>query len=109
MVLFGTRKTARESGEDESRFEPAREAYFSGKIKIVTTDGIPGREVKFVFGLVVARGYNPDNAFFGLVSRALEAGADAIVGYRESVAFHPEGDKHYSCYGTAMMLEPLKR
>jgi hypothetical protein len=29
-----------------------------------------------------------------------------VVTYRESIAFHPEGDKHYSCYGTAVLLEP---
>lgn len=108
MALFsGKKKGLPES--DEQRFESARQAYFNGKIKIVTTERIEGRDIKWVFGLVASRSFSPDTAFYGLINSALEAGADAIVGYRESVAFHPEGERHYSCYGTAIFLEPLKK
>lgn len=106
MVFFGNKKQAK--GGDDPRYDEVREAYVGGRIKVVTTDRIEARDTKWVFGLVVTRSYNPDNAFFGMISQALEAGADAIVGYRESVCFHPEGDKHYTCYGTAVVLEPLK-
>ena len=108
MGLFGSGKR-QNTQEVEPRFEQAREIYMQGKFKIVTTEHIENRSVKFVFGLVVTRGYNPDNAFFGLISRAIENGADAILGYRESVAIHPDGDKHYSCYGTAVLLDPINK
>jgi uncharacterized protein YbjQ (UPF0145 family) len=110
-MIFGGSKKFKSAGEDESRDlqnDQARDAYLSGKFKIVTTDSIDGRDVKLVFGLVVARGYNFDTAFYGLIARAMDAGAEAVLGYRENVAFHPEGDRFYSCYGTAVMLQPKK-
>ncbi len=110
-MIFGGGKKLKNVGDDESRdqlHDQAREAYLGGKFKIVTTEAIEGREVRLVFGLVVARGYNFDTAFYGLIARAMDAGAEAILGYRENVAFHPEGDRFYSCYGTAVMLQPKK-
>lgn len=108
MALFSGKKKNAPDGE-EQRYESARQAYFNGKIKIVTTERIEGRDVKWVFGLVASRSFSADTAFYGLINSALEAGADAILGYRESVAFHPEGERHYSCYGTAVFLEPVKK
>jgi len=110
-MFFGGSKKLKNTSDEDSRdhqFDQAREDYLSGKFKIVTTDSIEGREVRLVFGLVVARGYSFDTAFYGLVSRAMDAGAEAVLGYRENVAFHPEGDRFYSCYGTAVMLQPKK-
>ncbi len=110
-MIFGVGKKLKSVGDDEGRdqsHDQARESYLGGKFKIVTTEAIEGREVRLVFGLVVARGYNFDTAFYGLIARAMDAGAEAILGYRENVAFHPEGDRFYSCYGTAVMLQPKK-
>lgn len=98
----------REEARRDQRLEQAREAYLAGRIKIVTTDLLDGREILGTFGLIVCRGYNFDNAFHGLVSQAMEVNADAVLGYREHVAFHPEGDKYFSCYGTAVRLKPKK-
>ena len=111
MLFGGGKKTKPMMDDDQARnmvVEQAREAYLAGRFKIVTTEALEGREVKLVFGLVVARGYNFDNAFYGLISRAMDAGAEAIVGYRENVVFHPEGERFYTCYGTAVMLQPRK-
>ncbi|EPR43633.1 hypothetical protein dsx2_2250 [Desulfovibrio sp. X2] len=108
MALFGGRKKPTD-GDDEQRYEAARQSYFNGRIKIVTTERVEGRDIKWVFGLVASRSFSADTAFYGLINSALEAGADAIVGYRESVAFHPEGERHYTCYGTAVFLEPVKK
>jgi len=108
-LLFGQpRKGRDEEMKDDPRLTQARDAYTGGKLKIVTTDDLPGREVLGAFGLIACRGYVFENAFFGLIAQALDVNADAIVGYRESVGFHPEGDKHYSCYGTAVKLKPIK-
>jgi uncharacterized protein YbjQ (UPF0145 family) len=110
MGLFGAqmKKKSLIGGEEEfqQRNAATKEAYQTGKFKIVTTERIEGRDIKFVFGLVVCRSFNFENAFYGLIARAMDAGADAVIGYRETIAFHPEGDKHYSCYGTAVLLEP---
>ena len=35
----------------------------------------------------------------------MNKGAQAIVGYNENVAFHPDGSKYFSCFGTAVMFE----
>lgn len=107
--MFGVRKLKPVYDEEQTpQYDQAREAYLAGRFKIVTTDQLEGREVRLVFGLVVARGFNFDTAFYGLVHRALDAGADAVVAYRENVTFHPEGERFYTCYGTAVMLQPRK-
>ena len=80
MALFSGKKRVREVIDDDVRYDEARDGYFSGKVKIVTTENIPGRDVRFVFGLVVSRGYNPDNAFFGMIKNALDAGGGCHFG-----------------------------
>lgn len=109
-LLFGapTRKLSKTDDGQDVRLAQAREAYLAGKIKIVTTDMVPNQEVAGTFGLIVCRGFVFDNAFHGLIAQALDVNADAIVAYRESVAFHPEGDRYYSCYGTAVRMKHLK-
>ena len=112
-LMFGSpnRKTSRtiEDAKKDQRLDMARTLYLGGKVKIVTTEEVPNREVLGTFGLIVCRSYNFDNAFYGLIAQAIDANADAIVGYRESVSFHPEGDKFYSCYGTAVRLKKVKQ
>ncbi len=111
MAIFKGNKT-KPIEEDVSKTDPrlgqAKDVYMGGRFKIVTLDAIHGREVLGTFGLIVCRSYNFDNAFYGLIAQALEVNADAILGYRESVAFHPEGERYYSCYGTAVRLKPIK-
>jgi len=110
MAIFKGNKTkpAEEESKSDPRLGQAKDVYMAGRFKIVTVDSIPAREVLGTFGLIVCRSYTFDNAFYGLIAQALEVNADAILGYRESVAFHPEGDKYYSCYGTAVRLKPVK-
>ncbi|WP_319765155.1 hypothetical protein [Maridesulfovibrio sp.] len=112
-LMFGSpsRKPSRtiEDAKKDQRLDMARTLYLGGKVKIVTTEEVPNREVMGTFGLIVCRSYNFDNAFYGLIAQAIDANADAIVGYRESVSFHPEGDKFYSCYGTAVRLKKIKQ
>ncbi len=111
MALFkaggGKAKPVDEDSKADPRVAQAKDHYMAGRFKIVTVDSVPGREVLGTFGLIVCRSYNFDNAFYGLIAQALEVNADAILAYRESVAFHPEGDKYYSCYGTAVRLKPV--
>jgi len=101
-------KPVEEEAKADPRLGQAKDVYVAGRFKIVTVDGIPGREVLGTFGLIVCRSFNFDNAFYGLIAQALEVNADAILGSHESVAFHPEGEKFYSCYGTAVRLKPVK-
>ncbi|WP_291328861.1 hypothetical protein [Desulfovibrio sp. UCD-KL4C] len=111
-LMFGRPdKKGRGSLEDakkEQRLDMARNLYLGGKIKIVTTEEIPNREVMGTFGLVVCRSYNFDSSFYGLIAQAIDANADAILAYRESVSFHPDGDRFYSCFGTAVRLKKVK-
>jgi len=70
-MLFGAKKARPVADEEQApQYESAREAYLAGRFKIVTTERLENREVKLVFGLVVARGFNFDTAFYGLVARA---------------------------------------
>ncbi len=110
-MLFGAPGKKNQKTDDarlDQRLINARDLYLAGKIKIVTTESMPGQEVHGVFGLIVCRSFTFDNAFFGLIAQALDVKADAILAYRESVAFHPEGDRFYSCLGTAVRLKPKK-
>lgn len=106
-LLFGApaRRVQKTDDAQDVRLNAARDAYLAGKLKIVTTEQVANQEIAGTFGLIVCRGYVFENAFHGLIAQALDVNADAIVGYRESVAFHPEGDRYYSCYGTAVRLK----
>ena len=110
MALFNSGSRKAKPVEEDTKYVPrlshAKDPYMAGRFKNVTVDSVPAREVLGTFGLIVCRSYNFDNAFYGLIAQALEVNADAILAYRESVAFHPEGDKYYSCYGTAVRLKP---
>lgn len=110
-LIFGSPKRPVADKDDirnDQRLALAKEMYMAGKMKIVTTENVPGRDIQSAFGLIVCRSYVFDNAFYGLMAQAVDVNADAIVGYRESVSFHPEGDKYYSCYGTAVRMKKLK-
>lgn len=82
-----------------------REIFHAGKFPVVTTHQVEGRRIAKVLGLVCCRGFDSEEAFFGMSARAMKKGAQAIVGYNESVAFHPDGSKYFTCYGTAVMFE----
>ncbi len=108
-LIFGAQKkdqNTEDGGLKDQRLINARDIYLSGKLKIVTTDSVPNREVSGTFGLLACRSFTSENAFYGLIAQTLEVNADAILAYRESICFHPEGDKFYSCYGTAVRLKP---
>jgi hypothetical protein len=55
--------------------------------------------------VVSGRGFDSECAFYGLTASAIDIGADAIIGYQENVAFHPDGSRYFSCCGTAVVLE----
>ena len=40
-----------------------------------------------------------------MAAMAVNKGAQGIIGYNENVAFHPDGSKYFSCFGTAVMFE----
>ncbi|MEF2229369.1 MAG: hypothetical protein V3571_00415 [Pseudodesulfovibrio sp.] len=110
-LIFGSPKkqaAAKDDISNDHRLLLAKDMYMGGRMKLLTTESIPGREIQSAFGLIVCRSYNFDNAFYGLMAQAVDVNADAIIGYRESVAFHPEGDKYYSCYGTAVRMKKVK-
>ena len=96
------RKQHRKMGEMTDR---AREIFMAGRFPVVTTDEVEGRRIAKVLGLVCCRGFDSEEAFFCMACRAMNKGAQAIVGYNENVAFHPDGSKYFSCYGTAVMFE----
>ncbi len=102
----GKKKRKTEKGEAPSAMNAkVKEFFLSGRFPVVTTDHIEGRSIMKVLGLVCCRGYDSEEAFFGMAARAINKGAQAIVGYTENVAFHPDGSKYFSCFGTAVMFE----
>lgn len=106
--LAGNNVKTKKHSEDAlrgPRIQHAKEMFYTGKFPVVTTPSIKGRRIKKVLGLVNGRGYDGEFSFYGLTASAIEIGADAIVGYQENVAFHPDGTKFYSCYGTAVVFE----
>ncbi len=109
LMSGGDKKKGKKRGAAMSEnYERVRELFTSGKFPVVTTECIEGRGIEKVLGLVACRGYDSDEAFFGMTTRAVNKGAQAIIGYQENVAFHPDGSKFFSCYGTAVQLEKSK-
>lgn len=81
-----------------------KELFKHGRFPIVTTQEIAGKDVAKVLGLVCCRGFDADEAFFGMAAMAQTKGGQAIIGYSENIAFHPDGSKFFSCFGTAVMF-----
>ena len=98
------RKAERSAGISDAS-DRVREIFLAGRFPVVTTHQVEGRRIAKVLGLVCCRGFDSDEAFFGMAARAMNKGAQAIVGYNENVAFHPDGSKYFSCFGTAVMFE----
>ena len=98
------RKAERSAGGSDAS-DRVREVFLAGRFPVVTTHQVEGRRIAKVLGLVCCRGFDSDEAFFGMAARAMNKGAQAIVGYNENVAFHPDGSKYFSCFGTAVMFE----
>lgn len=86
----------------KQKIETAKELFTTGQFQVVTTKELPGRNIRKTIGLAAFRGYDMEQAFYGMITRALSNGANAIIGYQENVAFHPDGSKYISCYGTAV-------
>lgn len=99
-----TRKAERQAQMPDANAR-VRDVFLAGRFPVVTTHQVEGRRIAKVLGLVCCRGFDSDEAFFGMAGRAMNKGAQAIVGYSENVAFHPDGSKYFSCYGTAVMFE----
>ena len=98
------RKAERSAGVSDAS-DRVREVFLAGRFPVVTTHQVEGRRIAKVLGLVCCRGFDSDEAFFGMAARAMNKGAQAIVGYNENVAFHPDGSKYFSCFGTAVRFE----
>lgn len=110
LFLMGNDKKAKKLSEPENdSLNRVKDLFFSGRFPVVTTEIIEGKPVEKVLGLVACRGYDSEEAFFGMTSRAISKGAQGIVGYQENVAFHPDGSKFFSCYGTAVQFEEFRK
>lgn len=107
FLLGGEKKKkakAQESGIEN--LDRVKEVFLAGRFPVVTTSSLDdNRKVSKVLGLVVCRGYDSEQTFFGMAARAVNKGAQAIIGYQENVAFHPDGSKFFTCYGTAVQYE----
>lgn len=105
FLLGGDKKARKSDKQNAESTARIREAFNAGRFPVVTTHQVEGRRIAKVLGLVCCRGFDSEEAFFGMAARAMNKGAQAIVGYSESVAFHPDGSKYFTCYGTAVMFE----
>lgn len=109
LFLLGGEKKKKAKAQEcgIENLDRVKEVFLSGRFPVVTTSSLDdNRKVSKVLGLVVCRGYDSEQTFFGMAARAVNKGAQAIVGYQENVAFHPDGSKYFTCYGTAVQLEP---
>ena len=105
FLLGGDKKKAAKECRSENN-EQVKQQFLAGKFPVVTTTVLDNdRKVGRGLGLVVCRGYDSEETFFGMASRALNKGAHGIVGYQENIAFHPDGSKYFTCYGTAVQFE----
>ncbi len=88
-----------------SSIEKVKELFRLGRFPVVTTQEFADRKIAKVLGLVACRGFDADEAFFGMAAMAQNKGGQAIIGYSENVAFHPDGSKFFSCFGTAVVFQ----
>ncbi len=106
FLLGGNEKKEKKSvSRGVENVEVVKELFSNGRFPVVTTENMEGRAIGKVLGLVACRGYDSEEAFFGMAARAVNKGAQAIIGYQENVAFHPDGSKFFSCYGTAVQFK----
>ena len=106
-LLSGTDKKAQKEvaqSSGSSNLEKVKELFGNGKFPVVTTQVFEGRPIAKVLGLVCCRGFDSEDTFFGMAAMAMKKGAQGIIGYSENVAFHPDGSKYFSCFGTAVMF-----
>ncbi len=81
FLLGGNEKKTRKApAKADGVSERVKELFLSGRFPVVTTDRVEGKEISKVLGLVCCRGYDSEEAFFGMASRAVNKGAHAIVG-----------------------------
>ncbi len=102
-------KKIKKSNPQAANVAKVKELFKHGRFPIVTTQEMAGKEVAKVLGLVCCRGFDADEAFFGMAAMAQSKGGQAIIGYSENIAFHPDGSKFFSCFGTAVMFARASR
>lgn len=105
MLLGGNEKKTKKEVSQTQSVKEAKELFNMGRFPVVTTQQIENRPIAKVLGLVCCRGFDSEEAFFGMAAMAVNKGAQGIIGYNENVAFHPDGSKYFSCFGTAVMFE----
>lgn len=105
MLLGGNEKKTRKETSQAQSVKEAKDLFNMGRFPVVTTQQIENRPIAKVLGLVCCRGFDSEEAFFGMAAMAVNKGAQAIIGYNENIAFHPDGSKYFSCFGTAVMFE----
>ncbi|MDL2266588.1 hypothetical protein LJC46_01185 [Desulfovibrio sp. OttesenSCG-928-G15] len=110
LFLLGGEKKKKAAEEPIENIDRVRDIFLAGRFPVVTTTDLDEtRKVSKVLGLVVCRGFDSEQTFFGMAARAVNKGAQAIIGYQENVAFHPDGSKYFTCYGTAVQYEVSAR
>ena len=104
LFLMNNTKKKKDDEANIENFAKVKELFLTGRFPVTTTEEVKGKTICKVLGLVAARGYDSEEAFFQMAARAVNKGAQAILGYQENVAFHPDGSKFFSCYGTAVQF-----
>lgn len=107
-MLSMLKKPSNNNGTDKKKLESAKELFNSGQFPVLTTDNVPGKRIRKIVGLAAFRAYDLETAFYGMITRALSNGAHAVIGYNENAAFHPDGSRFVTCYGTAVRLMDLE-
>lgn len=106
FLLSGADKKKKAPSRKIDNVDKVKELFLTGRFPVTTTATLDeDRKVGKVLGLVVSRGYDSEDAFYDMAARAVNKGAQAIIGYQENVAFHPDGSKYFTCYGTAVQFD----
>lgn len=106
FLLSGGAKKKKIPQKRVENLEKVKELFLTGRFPVATTANLDDeRKVSKILGLVVSRGYDSEEAFYDMAVRAVNKGAQAIIGYQENVAFHPDGSKFFTCYGTAVQFD----
>ena len=105
FLMSGNGKKRKSEVETNETLRRVKDLFTQGRFPVVTTEQIEGKILGRVLGLVACRGYDSEEAFYGMTARAISKGAEGVIGYHENVAIHPDGSRFFSCYGTAVQFD----
>ena len=80
MLLGGNEKKVQKETAQSDKLAKVKELFSTGRFPVVTTQVFEGRAIAKVLGLVCCRGFDSEEAFFGMAAMAIKKARRASSG-----------------------------